>query len=407
MNHLFVKMDESLGSAIGDKVFPGGISSVRLDGEFPITVMKGKYSYDPESSDVSLDTIYDLASLTKVTATLPVVLLSVQAGKILLTDTVERYIPEFCSGNDHLRKQQITILHLLTHTSGLPAWRPYFVTCNGSAEYITAIANEPLIGDPGKQVVYSDLGFMLLGFILERVWNVSLAELARQLIFNPLGMKDTGYCPEVDKTARIAPTETGNEYEKNMTLAYLEDSSLPDGSFMFTKEQVEELPWRKQMIVGTVHDGNAYYGLNGVSGHAGLFSTVSDLHRYMEIWSDSSNSFLDPVLRRFATEAKTGSLAPMRALGWEASSTGGSLEQLVYSCSGGDLVSPRGFGHTGFTGTSMWHDPLRKCTLIVLTNRVHPTANPAIIKWRKKHANLVFSELGAPSGERGAKWNDY
>jgi serine-type D-Ala-D-Ala carboxypeptidase len=401
MTQLLEKMAESLRNGIEGGFFPGGISSVALEGESPQTVVQGKLTYDGAAPDVSPETIYDLASLTKVTATLPAILLSVQSGKILLTDPVEEYIPEFAEGNDSLRKKQITILHLLTHTSGLPAWRPYFVTCKCPRDYIEGISKDPLIGDPGRQVVYSDLGFMLLGFILERIWDLNLEELTKQLIFEPLGMKSTGYrAKEIFKNCPIAPTELGNQHEKNMTFAYLEETNLP-GAFIFSKDRVEELPWRKELIEGTVHDGNAYYGLNGVSGHAGLFSTISDLHRYMQIWSNPNSSFIDPLLREFSMKCQTGALAPRRALGWEAAASGGTIHQLVHSCSGGDLVSDSAFGHTGFTGTSMWHDPVRQCTLILLTNRVHPKVNNAIIKWRKKHANIVFSEIGLQ--ERGRR----
>jgi serine-type D-Ala-D-Ala carboxypeptidase len=400
MNLLMEKMVESMTSGIEGEVFPGGISSVALAGNPPLTVVKGKLTYGTEAADVSIDTLYDLASLTKVTATLPAILLSVQSGKLLLSDCVEEYIPEFCTGNDSQRKRQITIFHLLTHTSGLPAWRPYFVTCNGPEEYIMAISTDPLIGEPGRQVVYSDLGFMLLGFILERIWDMKLEEIAEQLIFHPLGMSSTGYRPTDDpvlKKCSIAPTELGNQHEKNTTLAYLEEQKQ-HGAFVFSKELVEKLPWRDEMIVGTVHDGNAFYGLNGVSGHAGLFSTISDLQRYMEIWSAPNNSFIDPLLREFAANCQTGLLVPRRALGWEAAAAGGTIEQVVHSCSGGDLVSASAFGHTGFTGTSMWHDPVRQSTLIILTNRVHPKVNNAILKWRKKHANLIFAEVGIAKG---------
>jgi serine-type D-Ala-D-Ala carboxypeptidase len=387
-------METSLYQAIKEKIFPGGISSFIQTGKGPETAVAGKLSFHETAAEVTLDTIYDLASLTKVTATLPAILLSIQKGKLLLFDRVEEYIPEFCTGHDQHFKRNITIFHLLTHTSGLPAWRPFFVKCRGTRDYIEAIAKEPLMGRPGKKVVYSDLGFMLLGFILERVWDLELAELTKQLVFQPLSMKNTGYLSQ----GVIAPTENGNEIEKNMALEYLKANKRP-GAFTFMEEELVAVPWRKEAIQGTVHDCNAFYGLNGVSGHAGLFSTICDLQKYMKIWSETDNNFLDPLLKKLATEAKTGKLAPMRGLGWESASTGGTMEQLIQSCSAGDLVSPAAFGHTGFTGTFMWHDPVRESTLIVLSNRVHPHGNGAIINWRKKQANIVFGEAGLPRNE--------
>jgi CubicO group peptidase (beta-lactamase class C family) len=399
--HLKNRLELNLDKGIEEGVFPGGVSSLCIEDEQPIIAYRGKTNYENRGVLVDKNTIYDLASLTKVVATLPVILLSVQSGRVSLFDPVKRFIPEFGLGADRAEKERITIFHLLTHTSGLPAWRPYFIRVHGRERYIDAISQEALIGRPGEQVVYSDLGFMLLGFILERIWDETLDRITNQMIFRPLSMNQTTYCPLEERgslTGPIAPTEDGNGLEFKMANDYilqLENRLLPVDSFKLSPLHLDSLKWRKGIIVGTVHDSNTYYGLNGVSGHAGLFSSVQDLQQYMLIWSDSKGKdFFDPVLRNFSVKCHTGSLSSSRAIGWEASSTGGTAEHIVKGCSGGDLVSESAFGHTGFTGTSIWHDPIRQATLITLTNRVHPTVNEGIAQWRKFHHNITLSAVG-------------
>ncbi len=391
-------MDRCLQQGIEERVFPGGVVSVDFPNGQSHIVYKGKTSYDQSGVNVDEKTIYDLASLTKVVVTLPSILLSVQSGRLSLIDSITKYIPEL-SANEDRRMEKITIFHLLTHTSGLPAWRPFFITCRNQEDYIKAISGEDLVGDPGQQVVYSDLGFMLLGFILERVWNDGLDQIANNLIFNSMGMHNTTYRP-IDnsklKTKVFAPTEAENQCELKMSHDYMQQKSnhqVPDRSLVISSELIDSLSWREGLITGTVHDCNAYYGLNGISGHAGLFSNMTDLRKYMTIWNeDSDNRLIDPLLRKFATSLQTSSLAPVRALGWEHSSTAGSPAQVVAGCSGGDLVSNLAFGHTGFTGTSIWHDPLRKATIITLTNRVHPQVTNGMIGWRRSFHNQILSK---------------
>lgn len=395
MKQLLTTMEESLLEGIEEGIFPGGLSSVKIADEQVVTAAMGSIGNDECSEKAAVSTVYDLASLTKVIVTLPAVLLSIQKGKMQLFDEVQKHLPEFCKGKDSEQKKEITVFHLLTHLSGLPGWRPFFITCKGRGNYIRAISEEPLIGKPGCQVVYSDLGFMLLGFILERIWNMNLQEIADLLIFQPFEMNHTAFNPlESVVTDRIAPTELGNAFEKNMAMEYLQQQKQNSiDRYSFQENELLAVPWRKSTIIGTVHDCNAYYGLNGVSGHAGLFSTISDLQRYMRIWSDPKCGFIDPELLSISTQCQTGFLAPMRGLGWELSPTGGSREQKMASCSGGDTLSAHAFGHTGFTGTSIWHDQNRQATLLVLTNRVHEKVNPHIVSWRKIHHHLLFSNI--------------
>ncbi|UFJ59782.1 serine hydrolase domain-containing protein [Brevibacillus sedimenti] len=394
------ELTESLDEGIDRGIFPGGVASLTIGGEPPVVVARGSIGRGEHTSLPSADTIYDLASLTKVIVTLPLVLLSMQTGKLSLSDPLEIHLPEWERTAD-ARKRRITLLHLLTHTSGLPAWRPYYLLGHGRDDYLSLIAAEPLIGEPGKQVIYSDLGFMLLGFLLERVWDEPLELLAERLIFQPMGMTATGYRPlarGVD-IRKIAPTENGNAYEREQSRQQAEQmmaAGHPHAGQL--QERLDSFAWREGMIRGTVHDGNCHYGLDGVSGHAGLFSTARDVERYMRMWTSADAPVrLDPVLRTFAAGCRTGRLAPARALGWEASAAAGPLEAASAGCTGGDLLSPDAFGHTGFTGTSIWCDPIRGATLIVLTNRVHPAVSPLMPRWRKAFHNRVMSLVSGPA----------
>ncbi|MEJ8547552.1 serine hydrolase domain-containing protein [Brevibacillus borstelensis] len=407
------RLKQSLETGISQGIFPGGIAALARAGLPVITVAAGKTEGGRDVAEsangsvktplpVDANTMYDMASLTKVMVTLPLVLLGVQEGRLSLTDSVTRHLPELEEGKDAAAKRKITLLHLLTHTSGLPAWRPFFLYAGSSREYLRLIADEPMTGTPGQQVVYSDLGFMLLGFTLERVWDEPLDQLAQRLIFQPSGMTRTCYLPlrrsGLDFSA-IAPTEDGNAYEHDMARQQLiQEEALGLPSARELSERLACFAWRRGIIRGTVHDCNAYYGLGGVSGHAGLFSTSADTERYMRIWTSSESPVrIDPILRATAIRSHTGELAPMRALGWEASATGGTLEQMATGCTGGDVLSSHAFGHTGFTGTSIWRDPVRGATLIALTNRVHPTVSSLIGTWRRSIHNQLFSLL-TPAG---------
>ena len=278
----------------------------------------------------SLTTMYDLASLTKIIATTSIMLQLVDQGRVALDSPAVRYLPEWRGP----RASTVLIRHLLSHSSGLVAWRPFYKEAVDKAD---ARAQLLLVGPettPGTRYVYSDMNFMLLGLIAEQLTGMPLDSAFNTMVARPLRLADTRFRPDASLRARIAPTE----YD----------------------------PWRQRQLRGEVHDENASR-FDGVSGHAGLFSTGADLARVARLWLNQGT--LDGV--RLATPQTTAlftrvqdSLVSTRALGWETPNGANSA---------GHKLSSQAFGHTGFTGTSLWIDPSRDLFVILLTNRVNPT----------------------------------
>jgi serine-type D-Ala-D-Ala carboxypeptidase len=366
-DQLYKCLEHNIDLGIANGVFPSAVAGICIGDQEPMIIAKNQ----------ALDTVFDLASLTKVTATLPAVLLAVQSGKARLSDPVTKWVPEFSSPHDS-RRERVTLFHLLTHTSGLPAWRPYFIRLKGKQEYLSAVSQEPLAHSPDSAIVYSDLGFMLLGFILERIWGMDLEQVISTLVLKELLLHRTCYLPEAANW-QIAPTEEGNQFEKDMALHYVEDfetGKLPEGAFGLSKANVENFQWRNGLISGSVHDCNAHYGLCGVSGHAGLFSDIKDMFRYMKIWREGSKEFLSTQIKQEATQVLVKSSGLSRGIGWE-------------------IYSTNTFGHTGFTGTSVWHDSSNRVTCLILTNRVHPSVRTGIQEWRQQTREQLISLLNS------------
>ncbi len=361
-----------LDRGVAEGVFRCGVVALTDGGE---TVMaacgQARRILDPSGSwdAVAADnrSVFDLASLTKIVATLPVSLLTIQSGRMALDDPASRWLPELAAGAGGSWNGAITIRSLLGHFSGLPAWRPYFVRCRDRAAYLSAIADEAASYAPGTTVEYSDLGFMLLAWILERVWDEALPALVDRLVLSPLGMGLTGY-PAAARLrfadAAFVPTEAGNEYERSMTLAYAEGRPVvggPAGRYRIGVAELDGVPWRRGVILGEVHDGNCHYGLGGVSGHAGLFSTAEDLVRFMAFWGPSGP--LGPALRAEAFRRQTPDGASPRGLGW--------------------ILDGPAATHTGFTGTMLRYRPGDGRALVALTNRVYPSVKDGIGAWRQ------------------------
>lgn len=334
--------------------FGGAVALVTRRGTAVLHRAAGWACREPQPVPMTADTIFDLASLTKVVATLPAVLRLVADGRLALDQLVGDVLPEF--GHDGW-KSAVTIRRLLSHTSGLPAWLPLYLDARGPDEYVAAIARLEPATPPGQQVIYSDLNFILLGEVVRRITGQNVASFAAAEIFTPLGMGDTLFRPPPELRPRIAATERGNSYE--MGQAGERAATFPS--------------WRRELIWGEVHDGNAFYGLGGIAGHAGLFSTATDLARYGQMWLQRGSWQGTPVLPARLVAEATQPQAPGRGLGWLLARLEPRPE--TFPARG---LSPSAYGHTGFTGTSLWVDPELDLIVILLTTRVHPEVRDEI-----------------------------
>ncbi len=346
----------ALEASVAADAFPGAVLAVGLRDTVLFTAV-GHYG-DDDPRPVGDSTVYDLASLTKVIGLTTAVMLLVADRAIDLDDPVDRYLPTFAGPG----KDAVTIRHLLTHTAGLEAWRPLYLETETRQEAIDSVMAASLQSAPGEEYVYSDLGAITMGLIVEAVSGVSLDVFLQDRVFGPLGMEWTRFQPPDAWLDRIAPTELD--------------------------------PWRGHVIRGEVHDENAAR-LEGVAGHAGLFSIAPDLARFSRWIIDAYHGRLAPgssphvprELVRDFVRRQPGPAGSTRALGWDTPSETGS--------SAGTMMSRNSsFGHTGFTGTSIWIDPEAELYVILLTNRVHPTReNQAILGIRGQVADSVVAGL--------------
>lgn len=310
-----------------------------------------------------------------------------------MDEEVTRYLPELA----RVRGAGVTIRRLLTHSSGLSGWRPLYTRSRGREEILTAIADLGISYPPGSRFEYSDLGLITLGILAERVGGERLDALAARLVFDPLGLRDTGYLPGRDAT-RYATTEDGNAFERRMA----DWASLNfDG-------------WRRGCYPGEVNDGNAHYGLGGVSGHAGLFSTAHDVGVLGQLWLDRGTYDGTRVLSEAVVGLATTNQSPEghapRGLGWALASTQPpGRAELTRADAGffppaaspwsprscGELLSERAFGHTGFTGTSLWCDPATGLVAVLLANATHPVVDPStgMDQLRARFNNVVAASL--------------
>ena len=355
---------------------------MRLRGELQCVTVAGRLSSEPTDLLVQPSTIYDLASLTKPLATVTSVLLLIQRAKVALEDPVQQVLTEL----DGTPIGQATVQDLLTHRSGLPGWRPLYERLgvetivpglsdgNQSVKQhvLKMIRDEPLIYARRARSVYSDLGFMLLGFLVERLSGMALDVWCEEAIAQPLQADPLLFCPTIGRAqsgvagtaidaSRIAPTEQGE--------------------------------WRKRLLRGEVHDENAA-AMGGVAGHAGLFGTAESVLAVSGPWLRSYNnrvSILDGTLvRQFTTRQEPASQSSW-SLGWDTPSG---------QSSSGSHFSERSFGHLGYTGTSLWIDPLCELEVVLLSNRVHPSRrNEKIRAFRPFIHDLVYREFVAARQE--------
>jgi CubicO group peptidase (beta-lactamase class C family) len=351
------KREETISGMLAERIaagdFPSAVYLVAERGHIRFSDALGDAVRDPARYPATLETIFDLASLTKPLVTGMLIAMLVERGPVLLNAPVSEYLPRFGETD----KRAVTVRHLLTHTSGLPAWQPLYLLCEGKRERVLdAIAAQPLERAPGSRVVYSDLGFITLGLLAERVAAASLAELARREIFVPLGLKRTFFNPEKSLQTEVAASESGgNTYERGMCESH--PASKAAGG------------WREGTIWGEVHDGNAYF-LGGAAGHAGLFSNAGETLRLAEQFLPRTTTLLAPETCALFHLNMTEGLNEARSFAWQLAATPESTA--------GPLLPPDSFGHLGFTGTSCWIDPSRERILILLTNRTHARTLPFI-----------------------------
>jgi CubicO group peptidase (beta-lactamase class C family) len=349
MSSAYDQISAFLAEHIETGEFPSAVYAVAERDEILYADALGYSVIEPYRVANKFDTIYDLASLTKPLITTLLCSRRVELGELTLDSSISHYLAEF----DRTDKQMITIRELLTHTSGLPAWRPLYVLTEDQPDRSAgAIANLDLEYKPGTRVVYSDLGFIALGIMLERLTGQRLAEMAKHEIFEPLKLEHTFFNPEIALQTGIAACETGNAYEVDMC------------------KQMGTEPYansRQRLIWGEVHDGNAYF-LGGAAGHAGLFSTASETFLLAQQFLSESSKLLNSETCKLFRENMTAGLEEARSIGWQLAATKEST--------GGADLPPDSFGHNGFTGTSVWIDPGHQRIFILLTNRTHARALP-------------------------------
>ncbi len=338
-----------LADGVG-RAYPGAVLAVLYRGEVVLRHAEGLAARRPAPRPATTATIYDLASLTKVVAATPLILQAVMQHRLGLDDPAAWHLPEF-------PHRDVTLRHLLAHTSGLPAWIPFYLEAEGYDAIIARAAATPLEAPPGTRVVYSDVGFILLGEIARRTLGRPIDEAAGDGVFAPLAMRDTRYRPPAALRARVAPTEDGTGIEQQMTASERERPAAEAARHHHHR-------WRTTLVWGEVHDGNAH-AMGGVSGHAGLFGTAGDLIEYARMWlargRGPGSRVLSPELVREATAPQTSGDAA-RGLGWALTGTQGWW---------GGALSARAYGHTGFTGTALVIDPEHELAIVLLANAIH------------------------------------
>jgi uncharacterized protein YbbC (DUF1343 family)/CubicO group peptidase (beta-lactamase class C family) len=346
-------LDAQLDEAVRTELIPGAVLVVGHNGQVVYRKAYGSRSIVPSREPMTTDTIFDIASLTKVVATTPSIMKLFQAGKLRLDDPVTKYLPEFQGG-----KSDITIRLLMTHFSGLPPDVNLVPQWSGYETGINLALNTKPISPPGAQFIYSDINFLLLGEIVRRLSGKSLPQFAHEEVFLPLAMNETMFQPPSALLPRIAPTEIDK------------DTGLP--------------------LRGSVHDPTSRY-MGGVAGHAGLFSTADDLAKYAEMLlgmgtRDGVEVFRPATVKKFTEPASPADQPVLRGLGWDIDS--------IFSSNRGELFPIGSYGHTGYTGTEMWLDPVSNSFVILLTNVVHPHGIKSLSSLRSRIATIVAAAFG-------------
>ena len=355
-----------LEKAIAAHTFPACSIAVTFRGELVAHQALGRYTYDPASPEVTTATIFDLASLTKVVATTTVAMILYERGLLDLEAPVAAIVPEFADGlcdrdedeDDELEgndiRREVTVRMLLAHSSGLPAYEKLFLRAQTRAQLLHAAFRAPLKATPGAHAEYSDIGFIILGIVLERLADESLDTFCQREIFGPLGMTHTTFNPASTLKKSIPPT-------------------------------ADDRTFRRRIIQGEVQDENASI-LGGVAGHAGLFSAAEDLAIFAHAMLNAGHPILRPETVAVFTQREPTPEGTSRALGWDTPSA---------PSQSGKYFSSRSFGHLGYTGTSLWLDAERQLSVTLLTNRTWPDCqNQAIKPLRPAFHDAVIEALG-------------
>ena len=344
-----------LEQAIAQRAFPG--ASIAITHNCKIVALKGfgRFTYEPDSTPVSAESIFDLASVSKVVATTSMAMVLYERGLLDLDTPVIGVVPEFA--DEDARRREITCRMLLAHSSGLPAHEKLYLHAHSREELIRAAMRVPLKADPGTQAEYSDIGFIVLGLALERLAGELLDVFCRREVFGPLGMSQTGFNPPGAWKSRIPPT-------------------------------ADDRIFRKRIIQGEVYDENASV-MGGVSPQAGVFSTASDTALFAEAMLSGGTPVVHPETLAVFTRREISPAGTSRALGWDTPSK---------PSQSGKYLSAASFGHLGYTGTSLWIDPERQLSVTLLTNRTWPDgSNRAIKEVRPRFHDAVCEALGIRS----------
>jgi uncharacterized protein YbbC (DUF1343 family)/CubicO group peptidase (beta-lactamase class C family) len=362
------RMDQVIQASIERKELPGAVVLVARHGRIVWRKAYGARALEPQREAMTTDTIFDLASLTKVVATATSIMILVEQGKVRLNDSVVAFIPEMKGEG----RDAITIEQLLTHRSGFAPDFDLKEHWTGYEEAMKRLYGEPLRSQPGTRFVYSDINYIALGEVVHRISGQMLNEFARQNIFAPLGMRDTEFRPSAKLVSRIAPTE-----KRRGQMNYLGDSGANAG------------PEGDQWLRGQVHDPTSFR-MGGVAGHAGLFSTADDLAIYSQMILNGGEYHGTRILSPMTVATMTRPHAvsedgSARGLGWDIATS--------FSTNKGDLFPLGSFGHTGFTGTSIWIDPASGTFVIFLSNRVHPDGKGDVGPLRGRVASIVASAV--------------
>jgi serine-type D-Ala-D-Ala carboxypeptidase len=404
------QIDALLAARIAAGDFPSAVYLVAELGRARLSGAHGFAVVEPARHAATHETIYDLASLTKPLVTGLLSARLVERGELELERAVAAYLPEFA----RVETAAIKVRHLLTHTSGLPAWRPLRISTGDRRERVLdVIASAGLEYETGSRVVYSDLGFITLGLLLERIYGAKLAELAAREIFRPLKLERTFFNPERAFLTGVAACELGgNAYERGMCEAQGHaqvnaEAHAQGHTESQARGQVEAQArgqvevqaenagaggaWRVDLIWGEVHDGNAYF-LGGAAGHAGLFSNARETLRLAEQFIAARTELLAPETCALFRTNMTPHLNEARSFAWQLAATPDSTA--------GGALAPDSFGHLGFTGTSCWIDAARERVLILLTNRTHTRTLPFV---NINGVRRQFHTLAVAALERGGE----